>query len=316
MTRVDQLFTIRYGQGLQLNTLQQVSPPDGLNYVSRGTTNNGVAARVVCPPGVLPGAAGELTVALNGEGGALATFLQPQPFVTGFHVAILTAKSPMTDNEKLWWARCIWENHYRYGFGRQANRTLGSIELPDEVPAWVGRASSPDVKGLARNLTPAVKLSDTSTWRWFRLDAVFDIRKGSRLTKRAQLPGSTPYIGSSAFNNGITNYIDSPPMFPGGVLTVPYNGSVGHAFYQAIPFAAGDDVHVLIPRSNDAEKFGLLFVAAVIRHEKYRFTYGRKWHLGRMRESTIKLPVTGDGGPDWKYMSRYMKGLKFSAAVA
>lgn len=315
MTRVDELFAIRYGQGLQLNTLKEIDAPNGVHYVSRARTNNGVVARVVCPADIQPGLSGEMTVALNGEGGALVTFLQPQPFVTGFHVAILTAKTEMTDNEKLWWARCIWQNHYRYGFGRQANRTLGGIDLPDSIPSWVNEARLPNVQNLAESGSPTFALSDTKNWRWFRLDSLFEVRKGRRLTKRAQQPGTTPYIGSSAFNNGITNLIDSAPMFPANVLTVPYNGSVGHAFYQPVPFAAGDDVHILIPRSDEVDKFALLFLAAVIRHEKYRFTYGRKWHLGRMRESTIKLPATAAGLPDLHYMSDYVKGLRLSAAV-
>nr|WP_176705015.1 restriction endonuclease subunit S [Arthrobacter sp.]AXV46721.1 type I restriction modification DNA specificity domain protein [Arthrobacter sp.] len=162
---------------------------------------------------------------------------------------------------------------------------------------------------------PASKATQWSgKWAWYSLEQLFEIEKGTRLTKRDQLSGLTPYIGSSALRNGVTNRISKEPDFPGHVLTVPYNGSVGHAFYQPIPFCAGDDVHVLHPRKA-IDKFALLFVATVIRHEKYRFTYGRKWHLGRMRKSTVRLPSTTDGEPDWPYMSRFMQGLNFSAAI-
>jgi hypothetical protein len=313
--RVDELFNIRYGHGLSLNKLQLVEAPDGYNYVSRGVSKNGVAARVKAPLGTAPGLAGELSVALNGQGGALATFLQPEPFVTGYHVAILTALEPMTDSEKLWWARCIWANHYRYGFGRQANRTLASLVLPDSIPEWATQTAVPSVSELSKGLRAPSTLRPFQSWRNFTLDMLFDIQKGQRLTKRDQAAGSTPYIGSSSFANGVTNYISKPATYPGHVLTVPYNGSVGHAFYQPRPFCAGDDVHILTPRTTNIDKYALLFVATVIRHEKYRFGYGRKWHLGRMRASSIKLPVTPESVPDWNYMSQYVKGLRFTAAI-
>lgn len=316
MTTVDDLFSIRYGHGLSLNALREVEPPEGVNFVSRGTTNNGVSARVLPPRGVVLGAPGELTVALNGEGGALASFLQPAPFVTGYHVAILSARADMDETEKLWWARCIWENHYRYGFGRQANRTLGSLKLPSGPPQWVDQIEPSPLGELSKPLGPPQPLPDLAKGAWFRLDDVFDIAKGRRLTKREQAPGNTPYIGSSAFRNGVTNWIDAPPAFPAGVLTVPYNGSVGHAFFQPRPFCAGDDVHVLAPRDRVASELSLLFIAAIIRAEKFKYSYGRKWNLTRMVGSVIRLPVTASGRPDHAVMEAFMRGLPFASAGA
>lgn len=42
----------------------------------------------------------------------------------------------MTTVEKLWWFRCIWVNRHKFSYGRQANRTLGSLLVPDEAPEW------------------------------------------------------------------------------------------------------------------------------------------------------------------------------------
>ena len=92
MRRLDSIFDIRYGQSLELNALKQVSAPDGVNFVSRAMRNNGVTARVV-PPNNNLGKAGEITVALSGNG-VLSSFVQPEDFVTGFHVMILTARAP------------------------------------------------------------------------------------------------------------------------------------------------------------------------------------------------------------------------------
>jgi type I restriction enzyme M protein len=54
----------------------------------------------------------------------------------------------------------------------------------------------------------------------------------------------------------------------------------------------------------------------LIRKEKYRFSYGRKWHLGRMNESLIKLPVTDKGQPDYPFMENYIKTLPYSKQLA
>lgn len=135
--RVNDLFIVRYGQSLELNKLGRVVAPHGVNFVSRASTNNGVTARVQMDPAWTLGLPGEMTVALGGNG-VLSTFIQPEPFVCGRDVAILEPRDKaMSDSEKLWWSRCIWENRYRYSYGRQANRSLGSLVLP-ELPSFAG----------------------------------------------------------------------------------------------------------------------------------------------------------------------------------
>ena len=44
----------------------------------------------------------------------------------------------MTFREKLFYCLCISKNRFRYStFGREANRTLKNLELPDKIPEWV-----------------------------------------------------------------------------------------------------------------------------------------------------------------------------------
>ena len=51
----------------------------------------------------------------------------------------------------------------------------------------------------------------------------------------------------------------------------------------------------------------------LIRKEKYRFNYGRKWETERMKESLIKLPIDKNGNPDFEFMENYIKSLPYSA---
>lgn len=100
-------------------------------------------------------------VALGGS--VLSTFVQLEPFVTAYHVAVLLPREPMALPEKLWWACCIEANHYRYNYGRQANRTLADLMLPGAAPDWV--ASTPhegveelraSIRGIADPTVPEV----------------------------------------------------------------------------------------------------------------------------------------------------------------
>lgn len=314
MKRLDEVFDLRYGHSLELNALTKVNAPAGVNFASRAMGNNGVTARVLTS--AKPGAAGEITVALGGNG-VLSSFVQPEPFVCGRDVMILTAKDPsMTTVEKLWWCRCIWQNRHRFSYGRQANRTLGSLLVPDAPPSWVTGMKIPTHEGLSRAIEPRTSLTSVSTWQLFRLDRIFTVKKGKRVTKAQRTPGGSRFIGASEKNNGITDMCDLEPIFEAHCLTVPYNGnSVGVAFYQDKPFFASDDVQVLVPKS-EVSRWSMLFVAAMIRFERSRFSYGYKWNMARMKKTEIKLPATSEGEPDWAYMESVMRGLPFSAAVA
>jgi hypothetical protein len=59
-----------------------------------------------------------------------------------------------------------------------------------------------------------------------------------------------------------------------------------------------------------------LFLAAIIRGEKYRWGYGRKWRPIRMPDSIIKLPVKPNGKPDWTFMDNYVKTLSYSSQLS
>ncbi len=318
MPTINELFHLEYGHSLELNRLEPSSAPDAINFVSRAARNNGVTARVSSIAGLAPAKGGTITVALNGQGGAGVAFLQPFPYYCGFHVMILTPKNPMTEQEMLWWVMCITANRYRFGFGRQANRTLKDLALPkpDTIPKWVAAADVDSFKGAcAPNHNNRVSLSDREDWGEFALQDLFEIKKGLRLTKANMLPGETPYIGASDTRNGITAKIGQLPIHQGGTISVSYNGSVAEAFFQPTPYWATDDVNVLYPKGFTLTPASGLFLCTVIRLEKYRFNYGRKWHLERMKESVIKLPIKSTGTPDWAYMARYINSLPYSSQI-
>jgi type I restriction enzyme M protein len=160
------------------------------------------------------------------------------------------------------------------------------------------------------------KSLDTSKWKSFSLSDLFDIKKGTRLVKSAMKPGPLAFVSAIETNNGVRQRVSGVARHPAGVVTVNYNGNgVAEAFYQPEPFWASDDVNVLYPKF-PMDVPTALFICAIIRREKYRFSYGRKWGLDRMRVSAIKLPVTATGNPDWDLMRETIKTLPFGAQLS
>jgi len=311
MPTVSDLFDVEYGHSLSLNALRQTDAATGYAYVSRTARNNGVAAYIERPDGLEPREAGLLTVCLRSRNYTLATFVQPRPFFCGFHIHVLRPKKEMTLQEKLWWAECITANRYRFNFGRQANRTLPSLELPDDVPPWVHTTPIPEFTPPSDTVPPPLA---TEAWQPFRMDALFDLMRGRNVLRRDMKPGATAYVSASATSNGISAMIDLDPDYPGGQITVASNGSVGEAFFQPGPFIASGDVTVLSPKEPITPE-AALFICSVVYADKYRWNYGRKWVTTRMRESTIRLPVTVSGDPDWYFMANYMKAMPLAAAL-
>jgi hypothetical protein len=127
--------------------------------------------------------------------------------------------------------------------------------------------------------------------------------------------GSTPFIGALDSNNGHRQYVSVSPDHSGNTITVNYNGNgVAEAFYQSAPYFASDDVNVLYPKFY-LSPYVALFVCALIRQEKFRYNYGRKWHLERMNETAIRFPVTSANEPDWEFMASYIKSLPYSKSI-
>lgn len=164
-------------------------------------------------------------------------------------------------------------------------------------------------------------------WKEFEMGRLFDIKKGKRLTATDQEEGDNNYIGAIDSNNGVANLIGQKPIHAANTISLSYNGSVGEAFYQSEPYWATDDVNALYPYYEQFNKYIGLFMVAVIRQEKYKFSYGRKWTLDNMNKTRINLPIqhNADGTPfidadkkysddgyvpDWKFMEDYIKSLK------
>ena len=294
-----------------------------IRFVSRTEMNNGCDCYVL--NNSLSGIEKANAIAI---GDTTATcFYQGEDFVCGDHMVICRADW-INLHTALFIISILKQEKYKYSYGRAFKMELISntmLKLPaaaDNTPDWDYMESY--IKSLNHKpVATANRGGDGShtlgveTWKDFCLGDYFEIKKGKRLTSDEQTEGSTPYIGAIDSNNGIANYIGQDAIHAGNTISLSYNGSVGEAFYQPKPFWATDDVNVLYFREENGvafNKYIALFVCAVLRQEKYRYSYGRKWVLESMKSTVIKLPEKS-GKPNWSYMEDYMKSLPYGDRI-
>lgn len=116
-----------------------------------------------------------------------------------------------------------------------------------------------------------------------RLDSIFDITYGTQLDlvdcRKCERPDGYNFVNRSCVNAGVSARILAPKgktPFPAGSLTSAMGGSVLSTFVQQEPFFTGQNVKVLVPKSNMtlAQK---LFYCTCIEMNRYRFsTFGRE----------------------------------------
>ena len=157
---------------------------------------------------------------------------------------------------------------------------------------------------------------DVGKWRRFPIVDLFDVR-GSTTTPPRELavlpPGEHPYVTTQASNNGVAGFYDHCTE-DGGVLTID-SAVMGYCSYQARPFSASDHVEVLTPKF-DMSALAALFLVTLLNVEQYRYNYGRKCSQKRLRRTSMALPATAGGSPDWRWIERFMQSLPYSANLA
>lgn len=354
---------INYGNKFDNDKMSHNNPT--VNFITRTSENNGVGDIVDYIDNITPYKAGDISVALGGSIGMCC--LQVKPFYTGQNVAVLSFTEDVSIQAKLFFTEVfMYEVSGKFvAFGRELNKHIKTdltICLPiqhnpdgspvidpdktysDEgyMPDWEFMdcyISSLHCEPLTTTRTASALPSlGIEKWEEFYIGntndhkGIFNLVKGTRLTKEDMTEGTTHFLGAIDSNNGIRDYIGQKPLCEAGCVTVNYNGSVGEAFYQDKPFWASDDVNSLYPTDWKISPCIGLFLATVIMADKYRFTYGRKWNSEKMVESIIRLPIQHDMSgnpiidktykysergyiPDWQFMEDYINSLPYSDRI-
>jgi hypothetical protein len=309
---VSELFTLHQGNSLELVNME-IDKQSEINFVARTGENNGVTAKIKAIETIAPFPAGYISVALGGS--VLSSFVQYKPFYTGFHVMALEPRKEMRLEEKLFYCHCIKMNAYRYRYGRQANKTLKDIELP-ELPKWL-RSYNIDYSKIKTSIKKKELPLDIFKWGQFKIGSLFTI-KNCKCPNASQLSVGNDifYIGAKKSDNGVMKMAayDNDLLTKGNciVFICDGQGSVGYSNYMNNDFIGSTTLSV--GYNSHLNKYIGLFIVTVLDLERPKYSYGRKYRK-YLSETIIKLPVNKDGNPDWQYMENYIKALPYSDKI-
>ncbi|WP_222610113.1 restriction endonuclease subunit S [Kingella denitrificans] len=324
--RVEDLFYFENKPSKGLNHLKQCD--DGVNYVGATNRNNGVLAYVEAnQKAIYKGNA--IAFIRNGEGSMGYSVYKAEDFVATQDISVGYNEN-LNRYIGLFIVAVADKVRGKYNFGYKRNQkrlNKETLQLPinsDGLPDWQfmenfikqkEQKQIADLKNYYADKAVELMISTGSLknteWREFSFSDIFiEVKRGKRLTKGNQQSGETPYVSSTAANNGVDNFIGNSKGIRTfeNCLTLANSGSVGSTFFHHYTFVASDHVTALILEKPN--KYIYLFLSGIIRRLEEKYSFNREINDKRIQREKILLPVNSDGLPDWQFMEDFMKQIE------
>ena len=321
MVRIDAIFEIFYGVSLEYQNCEELSfIQGGIPFVSRTSKNNGVVGYVDLIEGITPNPANTISVACGGS--VLSTFYQSEPYYSGFHILYLKPINNLTEIQMLYYCMIIESNKYKYSYGRQANKTLKQILVPaiEDIPQTFYNFNVEEIKPKIEYYSNDFLDINTNTWRYFDMAELFPKLVKCKCGSAVNLLNNGNdiyYIGAKKNENGVMQKVEIEyDLISDGnciVFIGDGEGSVGYVTYQPEDFIGSTTL--TCGYNEKLNKYNALFLVTLLDRERYRFSYGRKYGKEQIKKMKIKLPADNDGQPDFEFMEKFIKTLKYSNAI-
>lgn len=269
-----------------------------------------------------------LTVARSGTAGCTHFF--SNGCIVGDSAKILKLKTKQSELVYLFLQTILEKLRYKYSYGRKVTETKYKAEVitlpvtPDGEPHWQWMEDY--VKSLhfepikTKNSSNPLDI-DAMEWNWFKLGGLIDeIYKAEAHSKTdlygvSDLPkdGYVPFVTRTEENNAVDCYVDAEEVKieKGNALVI--GDTTSTVSYQPKPFSTGD--HIVVIRASWLNEITGLFLVALLQRERFRYSYGRAFVMDSIKNTSIKLPVTPTGEPDWEWMESYIKSLPYGDRI-
>lgn len=262
-------------------------------------------------------------------------FYQPHSFFTGQNIQILRNKE-LSQELALFLVETIRKQMVKFNWGGNG-ATLGRLaRLKIMLP--VKKNGEPDFDYMESTIHELKKAKtieyreflkkelksiryveipklDEKDWAAFHIVELFDkVQRGKRLKTEDHIVGNTPYISSTAINNGVDNFIGNTKNVRRYThcLSLANSGSVGSCFYEPFEFIASD--HVTHLKKNGINKYQYLFLSVMLNRLSEKDNFNREINDTRIKTEVIVLPVDDNGAPDYSYMEQYIKNIFYKKA--
>lgn len=302
-------------------------------YISRSDSMNGVKSFVSSKQKskYIIDSGNCITIGLDTQ----TVFYQPHSFFTGQNIQVLRNKD-LSQELALFLVETIRKQMVKFNWGGNG-ATLGRLaRLKIMLP--VDKNGEPDFEYMESTIREIKKAKtieyreflkkelksiryvdipklDEKEWAAFHIVDLFDkVQRGKRLKTEDHIVGSTPYISSTAINNGIDNFIGNTKNVRryANCLSLANSGSVGSCFYEPFEFIASD--HVTHLKKNGINKYQYLFLSVMLNRLSEKYNFNREINDTRIKTEVIMLPIDGDGVPDYPYMEQYIKNIFYKKA--
>ena len=281
------MFEIMYPKTLIYSDM--IPDKNGINFVSSQEKNNGIVGRVQEVDGIKIYPKGCITVPLKGS--VLMAHLQPQKCYVAHQIAVLLPKKSMSIQEKLYYVTLIRHNSYKYNYGRQADKTIGDIYIPDGEIYNTDRTKSLRYDIITTHNRYSQRPHNIDSWREFKVGDYFDVYLSSGDLKIDECElGNIPLVSSGTTNNGIVGYIDEKgdgkaQIFKANSITVDM---FCNAFYQNNDYYAVSHgrVNILYPKFKCNPFIGC-FICSIINNEQFKSMKFQEWSLNYQQHWTM-----------------------------
>jgi len=301
----------------------------GISYISRTKFNNGLEDIVETNTNLQINP--ENTIVFGAENAMF--FYQPNRYITGNKMYVI--KSNMINKYsglfiKMMLDKSIKNSGFGYGKGLTGTRLKNRyVKLPinkygepdyefmetymrnkeqERINAYINYITA-RIKKLEKT-KPVIPLKEKK-WKEFFINEIFEqIQRGKRLKKSDHIPGKIPYVSSTAFNNGIDDFIgnkNNVRIFS-NCISIANSGSVGASFYHPYKFIASD--HVTKLENKSFNKHIYLFLSTITKRLGEKYSFNREISDKRIKREKILLPINDENLPDYEYMENYMKNLE------
>ncbi len=152
-------------------------------------------------------------------------------------------------------------------------------------------------------------------WGEFRLGDLFEMERGTRLTKANRIKGTRPLVTAGYENYGVAEYISNhdQKVFKGNTITIDM---FANAFYRYSEYSADDNILVLTPKFTMSYRIGLCVTARINAVLKAKFSYGKQYRQKDFNVTIISLPLKPTAnaqsldGIDFDFMEKFIAELE------
>ncbi|WP_100966066.1 restriction endonuclease subunit S [Helicobacter pylori] len=125
-------------------------------------------------------------------------------------------------------------------------------------------------------------------WGEFRLGDLFEMERGTRLTKANRIKGTRPLVTAGYENYGVAEYISNhdQKVFKGNTITIDM---FANAFYRYSEYSADDNILVLTPKFTMSYRIGLCVTARINAVLKAKFSYGKQY---RQKDFNVTIIIS------------------------